>query len=210
MKAKKINKSSESPSIVIIKWVFLGILALIPFHGILSTWAFTNLGHELVFKSWKEILLLVVIVIAAYVLIKNPKMSRKLLGRVINKLIIACVMLHLVWALFAQVAPEAMWQALAINLRFLAFFVLAQILVEVTADKKFRQLALRVVLIVATVVAILSLLQLILPRELLEWFGYSKETIPAYFTIDRNLDFVRYASTTRGPNPLGAYLIVPI
>ena len=35
-------------------------------------------------------------------------------------------------------------------------------------------------------------------------------TIPVFETINNNPEYVRIASTLRGANPLGAYLLIPI
>ena len=51
----------------------------------------------------------------------------------------------------------------------------------------------------------------VLPYDFLTSFGYNKDTTIAPFnTIDQQLDQLRIMSTTRGPNPLGAYLILPL
>ncbi|MDP3446102.1 MAG: O-antigen ligase family protein, partial [Ignavibacteria bacterium] len=48
----------------------------------------------------------------------------------------------------------------------------------------------------------------ILPKDILKYIGYSVNTISPYMTVDQNPDFIRINSTLRGPNPLGAYMIV--
>ncbi len=144
----KVTKPGKSMPVMILEWLFLVILALVPVHGFLSTWAFTNFGYELVFKSWKEILLIIMAVSSIYVLLKNPKILKTIASRTINKLIVAYAFLHLVVALFTEQTSEALWHGLAINLRFLAFFVIAQILVELTPGKQFKKLTVRVVLVV--------------------------------------------------------------
>jgi O-Antigen ligase len=56
-----------------------------------------------------------------------------------------------------------------------------------------------------------GLLQMfVLPKDFLSHFGYSSQTIKPFVTIDDNPNLVRIISTTRGPNPLGAYLVLPI
>ena len=50
----------------------------------------------------------------------------------------------------------------------------------------------------------------LLPYDFLRHFGYGSSTIPAYQTVDANLDYRRIQSTLRGANPLGAYLILVI
>lgn len=191
-------------------WSFIFIIAYLPFHGFVSTWAYTNFGYELFFKSWKELLLAVMLLGSVVIVLGNRATLNKLAGRLINKVIVAYGVLHLIMAVFTEQTTEALLHGLAANLRFLAFFLIAQVLVEVVKTKQLQTRVNKTLLVVATAVSAIVLIQLVLPKEFLEWFGYSKETIPPYFTIDRNLDFVRYAATTRGPNVLGAYLILPI
>ena len=60
-------------------------------------------------------------------------------------------------------------------------------------------------------VAAIGLLQIfILPHDFLRHFGYGPHTIPVIETINNNLHYIRIASTLRGANPLGAYLLIPI
>jgi hypothetical protein len=51
---------------------------------------------------------------------------------------------------------------------------------------------------------------MVLPYDFLKHFGYGDTTINHYETITHNLQHIRVASTLRGANPLGAYLILPI
>jgi hypothetical protein len=63
----------------------------------------------------------------------------------------------------------------------------------------------------ATIVIIFGLLQVfVLPYDFLRHFGYNSSTISPYETINHNLHYIRIASTLRGANPLGAYLLIPI
>jgi O-Antigen ligase len=69
----------------------------------------------------------------------------------------------------------------------------------------------KMLLCVSAAVIIFGLLQMyILPKDFLSHFGYSIQTIKPFITIDDNPNLVRILSTTRGPNPLGAYLVLPI
>lgn len=205
-----MNKGSTKQASIVLGWLFIFVIAYLPFHGILSTWAYTNLGYELFFQPWKEVLILVMLIFATLLALSQKQIFSKLSNRLINRVIAVYALLHLVLALFTEQTVSAFMHGLAINMRFLAFFLIAQVLVEAVKAKELRTKTNKVLLVVATIVSVIVLIQLILPKDFLEWFGYSKETIPPYFTIDRNLDFVRYAATTRGPNVLGAYLILPI
>jgi O-antigen ligase len=49
---------------------------------------------------------------------------------------------------------------------------------------------------------------ILLPADFLKHFGYGPGTIPASATIDQKVSYPRVQSTLRGPNPLGAYLVL--
>jgi hypothetical protein len=50
----------------------------------------------------------------------------------------------------------------------------------------------------------------VLPHDFLKHVGYGPETIKPYVAIDNKVEFTRTQSTLRGPNPLGAYLVIVI
>jgi hypothetical protein len=50
----------------------------------------------------------------------------------------------------------------------------------------------------------------VLPKNFLKHFGYGPNTIWPYQTVNQNNHYIRISSTLRGPNPLGAYLLVII
>jgi hypothetical protein len=94
-------------------------------------------------------------------------------------------------------------------LRFLAFFLVTWAVALRLA--RLRTNWQRYVYWPAVVVVVFGLLQVfVLPNDFLRHFGYSSATIPAVETINHNPDYVRIASTLRGANPLGAYLVIPI
>ena len=62
----------------------------------------------------------------------------------------------------------------------------------------------------AAVVLEFLLAQFVLPVDFLKYLGYNKTTIAPYMLVDMNPAFVRYNSTLRGPNPLGAYAIIVV
>jgi O-antigen ligase len=121
--------------------------------------------------------------------------------------------LNLAWGLLAlnqhDVTAKALGYGLIVNLRFLAFFL-------VTWAVALRMARLRshwqwLVLWPAAGVIIFGLLQIfVLPHDFLRHFGYSAATIQPFETINHNQHYVRIASTLRGANPLGAYLLIPI
>ena len=189
------------------------ILFLVPLHALLTVWIASNFGHYIAWRLWKEALLIVCIIGTIYLLLADHKIRKHTLSRRLVWLIITYALLNIIWALLAvnqhDVTSKAAGYALIINLRFLAFFL-------VTWAVALRMARLRVhwerlVLWPAAVVVIFGLLQIfILPHDFLRHFGYSQATIPAYETINHNQHYIRIASTLRGANPLGAYLLIPI
>jgi hypothetical protein len=108
-----------------------------------------------------------------------------------------------------DVSAKAMWYGLLVDLRFLAFFLAVMVLAA--KSDWLRQAWQKVLLGPAVLVAVFAVLQyLVLPYDFLRHFGYSQSTIFPYETINHNLQHIRVASTLRGANPLGAYMIVAV
>ena len=202
-----LGAKAKSTQIVVSS--FFAIHALLPFHAFFTTWAISNLGAEVLIKSWKELLLLIVVLpVSIYVLIRKQNIAKLLWSRTINKVIAAYVALNVVLALAVQNGAKAEAAGLAFNLRFFAMFVLAQIVIELIDAQRVKELAFKIVFIGGLAVIVFGALQvLLLPADFLRHFGYSQATIPAYFTVDSNENLVRILSTLRGPNALGAYLV---
>ncbi len=196
-----------------LSWSIAIILILVPFHALLTTWAGSNFSHLDVWRVWKEILLLAATpLIIWYVWSSKP--ARQWLKRSwVARLFGVYVLLHLflgTWALGQHnVNSTALIYALIINLRFIAFFMLCA-LISLHSDFLKRYWP-KILLAPAFLVVAFGLLQkFVLPYDFLGHFGYSPKTIPAYQTVDANLDYRRIQSTLRGANPLGAYLVLII
>lgn len=186
------------------------IIALVPFHAFLTTWIGSNTGGLLVWRAWKELLLIPVVLVAATVTLRDSQLRKKLLTDRLTQL----MLIFIVWQLFVaamygrQFEPLAL--GLAIQLRSILVFLVARIIAYFNPPKTaFLE---KLVLIPTLGVVIFAFLQMfILPYDFLKHFGYQKDlTIPPFFTIDEQLSQLRYASTLRGPNPLGTYLILPL
>jgi hypothetical protein len=189
------------------------ILLLVPFHAFLTVWASSIIGHYIALRLWKEVFLVLCIVGVLYLLFTDRKIRTHTLPRRLVQIILFYALLNLIWGLIAfnqhDVTAKALGYGLIVNLRFLAFFL-------VTWSVALRMKRLRVhwqwlVLWSAAGVVIFGLLQAIaLPHDFLRHFGYGDATIPAIETINHNQHYIRIASTLRGANPLGAYLLIPI
>jgi O-antigen ligase len=190
------------------------ILLLMPFHALLTVWGSSILGgHYIALRLWKEVLLVLCIFGTLYLIATDHKIRTHTLSRRLVWLILLYMLLNAVWGLLAlnqhDVTAKALGYGLIINLRFLAFFL-------VTWAVALRMSRLRshwkwMVYWPAIGVAAFGLLQVfVLPHDFLQHFGYGPDTIVPLETINHNAHYIRIASTLRGSNPLGAYLVIPI
>lgn len=208
-----MDVSKERKIVRVLNYVIAGTLLLLPFHALLTTWAGQNLGNLDLFRIWKEILLVPLALGALLLVLKDKKLQLKLKVNKTVQLIGLYILLHIIIGAYAlithKVNIEALAYALIINLRFLVFFLVCLIISSQNAWLKNNWQ--KIILWPAAVVVIFGLLQqFVLPVNFLSHFGYGHETIPAYHTIDQKLEYLRIQSTLRGPNPLGAYLILII
>jgi O-antigen ligase len=196
--------------IKILRWGLILVMVLMPFHALLTTWLGSNFGNLLAVRAWKEVVLAGLVLIGLWLYVSDGRLRSVVWGRTINKLILAYSLWHIFVAILISRDGEALSHGLAINLRFLIIFVLMQIVVFYKLIT--RDMLLKIVLIPSVAVVVFGLMQIfVLPKTFLQWFGYDKyQTIPPFFTIDEQLDALRYSSTISGPNTLGAYLVLPI
>ena len=189
------------------------IFFLVPFHAFLTVLISSNFGHYTALRLWKEVLLCVCVIGSVYLLITDHKIRFHTLSRRLVWLIFGYMILNIVWGLLAlnqhDVTAKALGYGLIVNLRFLAFFL-------VTWSVALRMSRLRanwqkLVLWPAVGVVVFGILQfIVLPNDFLRHFGYGPGTIVPFETINHNQNYIRIASTLRGANPLGAYLVIPI
>ncbi|MGH7157092.1 MAG: O-antigen ligase family protein [Candidatus Saccharimonadales bacterium] len=189
------------------------ILLLVPFHAFLTVWISSAIGHYTLLRLWKEFLLALLILGAIYLLITDKLLRRRVFSLNVARLIVVYTILLVICAMVALakhwVTRKAMWYGLLVDLRYLVFFV--TVLIIAAKSDWLRQSWLKLLLGPAILVAAFAVLQyLVLPYDFLKHFGYGPATIPPYETINHNVQHIRVASTTRGANPLGAYLLVPI
>ncbi|HYG84503.1 MAG TPA: O-antigen ligase family protein [Verrucomicrobiae bacterium] len=188
--------------------LYAGLLALVfggvLMHAPLSVW----LGmlfpeQELLIKSWKEIILFFLFLIGLWLVVRH-KLHQELRRDKLFLLITGYAGLHLLLLPIFQPPPAALLAGLAIDLRYLLFFVLVYIAVRWSLA--WRQRFLWVAFGVSTLSLGFAVLQIfVLPKDILAYIGYSKATIAPYLTVDNNPDYIRINGTFRGPNPLGAF-----
>ncbi len=190
------------------------IVALMPVHAFLSTWLGTSIGPLLVWKSWKELLLVALLPAVLWYMVLRPDIGRTLWSRWVNRLILAYSVLQIGLSFVSTASAQAVIAGLMMNLRFLAIFVLVQVIVEArpTYLARLGQWAPRWLLLVMLGLGVLALLQVYaLPVDFLTHFGYNKDaTIAPYVLVDQNPHALRAFATLRGPNTLGSYLLLPL
>jgi hypothetical protein len=208
-----MNRTASVNLVRILSWLIAGILTLLPFHALLSTWIGSSTGHMDLIRIWKEILIVLILPAGLWLGFGFKHTRQWLLRSWIVRLFVFYVILHIALGWWAyshhQVTASALTYALIINLRFIYFFILCAVVASCSSFLKSHWP--KFVLWPAAAVVAFGLAQkMLLPSDFLKHFGYKSTTIPAYQTVDANIDYTRLQSTLRGANPLGAYLIIVI
>jgi len=194
----------------VLEKLYVGILLVIfggiVLHAPLSVGfgaLFPNFNLEI--KAWKEVLMAANSVVA--VILLYQKKQFKLLREPIIVAIGAYIALHLLLLISFNNGLTASVSGLFIDLRYLLFFVLVYLAIKMWPDC--RNCFVKVGLIGSLIVVIFAFLQVfVLPKDILKYIGYNLNTIAPFMTVDQNMDFIRINSTLRGPNPLGAYIVI--
>lgn len=192
------------------------IVALMPLHAFISTWGGTAVGPLWLWKSWKEILLAVLMIPVVIWLSSRPKRWNALAKDKLFWLIILFV--GLLGALnlqyFSANGRDAVLAGMAMDTRYLLIFGLSYILFRFGKFSwpSVRRIAALFLIITGVSLAILGLIQVkLLPADFLSQFGYDKDTtIAPYTLIDENPNALRAFATLRGPNDFGAFLLLPL
>jgi len=188
--------------------VVVAVLVLLPFSAFLTTWLGSNSGGYHAIQLWKELIICLsaisLIVLTPYPKLKKFLAQEKLLWGLIALYAVLTLGLGKLALSAGNVNATALIYSLIINLRFLLFFGVTYMLYSQTAKPAW----VKILLIPAALVVGFGLLQLALPAAFLAHFGYSPHTILPFEYVNSNSHYFRVQSTLRGPNPLGAYLIV--
>lgn len=191
---------------IVYAWLLLVIFGGIVIYTPLSVWLGTMWPTSVLWiKSWKELLMLLAAALGV-VLVTRQRLWRELFADWMIRLIAFYVALHLTLAVIMPHTTATVLAGLAADLRYILYFGLVYVLIKVAPA--WRPLFVRVAAAGAVIVIGFAVLQTVLPKDLLAHIGYSKQTIAPYLTVDQNPDFIRFGSTLRGPNPLGAYAII--
>ncbi len=200
--------------LMLIGLVFAAILVLLPLHAFFSTWLGTSFGNLLVWKSWKEIIIFILVPFVVWLCALRPDITQQVWKSPLNKLIAAYVVITLLLAIKSMASTEAVIAGLLMNLRFFAMFIIAQVLVASDEPwiSKLKKWLIPWLLAVTVFLGIMAILQVtVIPKDFLANFGYDKEaTIAPYILIDENQSALRAFATMRGPNTLASYLLLPL
>lgn len=195
-----------------LEYVYASLLLIvfggIVLHAPLTVFFGTALpDYALLIKAWKEILLFIALLLAC-VLLQKYKLWSEIWRDVVIRIAAIYALIHVVLLPYAWQGIQASAAGILIDLRYVLFFVLVYLLMRIAPQ--FRRPVIYTVSIGALVVIVFGFLQVtVLPRDILAGLGYDKYTsIAPFLTVDQNPDYVRINSTLRGPNPLGAYVVI--
>jgi O-antigen ligase/polysaccharide polymerase Wzy-like membrane protein len=186
-------------------------LILLPFHALLTVWAGSNWGHYEAVRLWKEWVLVALLVPAGYLWWTNKQLRRSWWHSPLVMCTVAYIFWQLLLGLYAWhagwVNRTALIDGWATDLRFVLFFLLCWI---TAANNGWLAARWRWLLLgPAAAVVVFGFLQLTaLPADVLRHAGYGSNTIVPFETVDQKAAYVRVQSTLRGPNALGAYLVL--
>lgn len=193
--------------------VFALILVLLPVHAFISTWGGTAIGPLHVWKVWKEILLTALVPAVALYCLQHRVIAKKVWSSWVTTLVLAYALLTIAYTMGSQASPDAVLAGTVMNLRFLAIFILGYLLWASSHlwVERLKTLIPTWLFITTIGLSVLALAQItIIPRDFLTQFGYGPDTIPAFLMVDENPNALRAFATMRGPNPLGAWLLLPL
>lgn len=185
----------------------VGCLILIvgmAFHAFLAIWVGHLFGNQALWQSWKEILIVLLALVALDAVRRKPDAIKQLLTPS-NGYILAFAVVSAVVTLIANPPMVPAWFGLKTNFEFLAAFMLASL----ATSKSLTSRATALLLGSSGIVAALAILQAtVIPPNSLTAFGYGPQTILPLQTLGNGL--TRAFATLGGPNQLGSWLILPI
>lgn len=207
----KQRASRHKQVALVLSVIAAAIFVLLPFHAVFTTWLGSEFGVIDWFRIWKEILIVGLAAGVSYLLVTDKKLRSTFFYSFLAQLIALYVVYSLLRGSNAlingSVNGEAFAYGLIINLRYLVFFIAVWIVAK-KSDLLYRKW-LQLLLGPALAVVLFGLFQqLLLEKDVLRHVGYGKDTIPAFQAVDNKPEYARLQSTLRGPNPLGAYLVL--
>lgn len=193
----------------------VGIITLIPFHALVTVWIGSQIDAYTIVRLWKEFVLFVLVLSVGWLVYRDTALRRWLLlppQKNLLYILTAYLAITVVAGLISFARGDVTLQALGYgyisNTRYIIFFIICSVTGYYWKDW-FLAYWKHIVLIPAALVVGFGLLQaFVLPADVLKHVGYGPGTIQPYIAVDQKDEFARLQSTMRGPNPLGAYLVV--
>jgi putative inorganic carbon (HCO3(-)) transporter len=184
------------------------LCAVMPFHAFLVIAAGNSFGHQALFQGWKELVIILLLLVAAGAMI-TQRLDWRPLWRRTPLIAAAFIVLSILVSLTTnQVRDSSFLYGVKTDLVPLVVYALALLVAHHRLNHRLE----RIVVISGTIVGFLALIQVwLLPADFLRHFGYSAANIvPAQYINPGAMTFPRAFATLGGPNQLGAFLIIPL
>lgn len=193
---------------------FMSLFVIVAaFITLIGNWVGGTHGSEVYVKASKDFVLYATLGgMLGYTWATKQGELVALLRKPYNLLIAVYALVHAAYLLLFDINPIAELAGLNFNLRFLALFVLVQLWWVLFPSDKQREFMKKVLIALGALLSVIAVLQVfVLPKDFLAFFGYElADTGLSYYTIDNDPTTLRANATTRGPNELGAFLLIPI
>lgn len=192
----------------------VALLVLLPFNALLTTWIRYGLGLDLPVNMWKELLVVLICVLAAINMWRGRLCPRLV---VLDWLIVAFIGLGIVSAVAQTRVPATVIFGFKYDLEFLVLFLAVRHGFE-WSGAEIKRLARAAVFCAVVVIGFALAQKWMLPRDFLKLFGYSDAISnwepggkPLIFHIIGDWPGIpRLQSTLSGPNQLAAYLLIAL
>ncbi len=177
-----------------------------PFHAFLSVWLGHLFGFQLVWQAWKEVLTLILLILAGLYVLRDQEGRQRLRGP-LPLLVAAFAAVAILATLLGRPEPRAVLAGLRYDIEPFLLLLLGLLVGTKALARRMSKLILATGVIVGIVAALQAT---VLPRDFMVRFGYGPTTIQPFRLVDPAIDTIRVPSTLGGPNQLGAYIILPL
>lgn len=187
------------------------VIVLVPFHAFLTVLGAKLGANYTMLRLFPEVALFVLVLWICF----SVQLKRVWKGLATHKLalpVASYTLLNLAYYVFTvatkNIDVQAAAYGLLLNTRHILWFVV--VYAVVSHNKWLRENWRRITVVPLLIVSVFALLQFfVLSPDFLSHFGYKKGvTITPIQTINQDTETIRAQSFLRGPNPLGAYLLV--
>lgn len=201
------------------KWIYYiatYFIIYMSIHPFMTAWVGSITQIYAPIKIWKDILLVIIAVVVTCWMWGAKKIDKSFFTDRLNILIIAYILFTLLlFIAFRSYLNKSGYAGLIFSLRFLVAFLLVRLVLWKYKPQIIHRYLSKIsfiVILIGVGLSIFSILQVfVLPVNFLSYFGYDGiNTISPISTVDNNPHALRAFATLRGPNELGAYLIIPL